>query len=354
MSAPIIPVILSGGTGMRLWPLSRLGRPKQFLALTGEHSLLQQTALRVAGDGFAAPIVVGAAGQAEELAAQFAAIGIAPSLTILEPAPRNTAPAAALAALAAAPDDLLLVLPSDHLVADEAVFRASIAAARPAAEAGWLVTFGMAPDRPETGYGYIKAGEPTPEGASRAAAFVEKPDLATAQAYLAEGGWLWNSGMFLMRADAFLDALRQHAPYLAPAVEAAWAGARRDGARLLPDAASFARAPGQSIDHAVMERHDRVAVLPASFGWSDIGSWEALHGVSAPDGDGNVLVGDVVAIGSSGSLIRSEGPVIAAIGVEDMIVVATERAVLIVPRAQSQRVDEAIAALNARAAPASD
>ena len=339
---PITPVILSGGTGMRLWPLSRLGRPKQFLALTGERSLLEETALRVAGEGFERPILVGAAGQEEELGRVDAA------LTILEPAPRNTAPAVALAALAA-PDALLLVLPSDHAVADPEAFRAALAAARPAAEAGWLVTFGMEPDRPETGYGYIRAGDPVVGEARRADAFVEKPDRATAERYLGEGGWLWNAGMFLMRADAFLDALHRHAPEIAQSVQAA--GVRRDEGRILPDAAAFARAPSASIDRAVMERHDRVAVLPASFGWSDIGSWGALHGVSAKDEGENVLVGDVVAVDTKGSLIRSEGPVIAAIGVEDLIVVATERAVLIVPKSQSQRVDEAIAALNARAVP---
>lgn len=334
---PITPVILSGGSGMRLWPLSRLGRPKQFLALTGERSLIGETASRVAGEGFERPILVGAAGQEEELARVDAA------LTILEPAPRNTAAAVALAALAA-PDALLLVLPSDHAIADPAGFRAAVEAARPAAEAGWLVTFGMAPDRPETGYGYVRAGEPVAGAARRAAAFVEKPDRATAETYM-EGGWLWNAGMFLMRADSYLEALRRHAPDIAAAVEASL---RIEGGRIVPDPEAFARSPSKSIDRAVMEVHDRVAVLPASFGWSDIGSWEALHGVSAKDEAGNVLVGDVVAIDAKGSLIRSEGPVIAAIGVEDLIVVATERAVLIVPKSQSQRVDEAIAALNRR------
>ncbi len=334
---PITPVILSGGSGMRLWPLSRLGRPKQFLALTGEKSLLEETALRVAGGGFERPILVGAAGQEEELARVDAA------LTILEPAPRNTAPAVALAALAA-PDALLLVLPSDHAVADPQAFRAAVEAARPAAEDGWLVTFGMEPDRPETGYGYIRAGEPVAGAARRAAAFVEKPDRATAETYV-EDGWLWNAGMFLMRADSFLEALRSHAPEITAAVEGSL---RPDDGRIVPDPEAFERTPSKSIDRAVMELHDRVAVLPASFGWSDIGSWEALHGVSTKDDDGNVLVGDVVAVDARGSLIRSEGPVIAAIGVEDLIVVATERAVLIVPKSQSQRVDEAIVALNRR------
>jgi len=347
----IVPVILSGGSGMRLWPLSRLGRPKQFLTLAGDHSLLQQTALRASDPTlFAPPIVVSGEAQGDAVEAQLAEAGVAPALLILEPAARNTAPAIALAALASEPDDLLLILPSDHHVKDEAAFRAAMATARGAAEEGWLVTFGLRPERPETGYGYIRAGTEIAPGTRRAEAFVEKPDLATAQRYVAGGDHLWNSGMFLMRAGAYLNALRTHAPYLLPAVEAAMAGATREGARLLPQAQSFARAPSQSVDHAVMEKHDRVAVVPASIGWSDIGSWEALHGVLGKDEDDNVLTGDVVAIDSHGSLIRTDGPVVAAIGVEDLIVVATERSVLIVPRAQSQRVQEAVQALIRRGA----
>jgi mannose-1-phosphate guanylyltransferase/mannose-1-phosphate guanylyltransferase/mannose-6-phosphate isomerase len=348
-AAKIIPVILSGGSGMRLWPLSRLGRPKQFLALAGEHSLLQQTALRVVDLG--APLVVAAAAQGEAVEAQLAEAGTPPSLLILEPAARNTAPAIALAALASEPEDLLLVLPSDHLVKDEAAFHAAVETARPAAEEGWLVTFGIAPSRPETGYGYIRTGHPIGGGAFQVEAFVEKPDLATAQAYLVGRRHLWNSGMFLFRAAAYLQALREHAPYLLPAVEAAIAGGARHGARLVPEAQAFARAPSQSVDHAVMERHARVAVVPAEMGWSDIGSWEALHDVLGKDEADNVLTGDIVAIDSKGSLIRSDGPVVAAIGVEDMIVVATERSVLIVPRGQSQRVQEAVEALIRRGAP---
>ena len=338
---------------MRLWPLSRLGRPKQMIALAGERTLLQQTALRVGGEAmFAAPVVVAAAAQADAIEEQLAEAGVEPALLILEPGARNTAPAIALAALASAPGDLLLVLPSDHLVKDEAAFRAAVSEALPAAEAGWLVTFGLTPERPETGYGYIRRGDAI--GASAAAyrvdSFVEKPDRATAEAYLADGGYLWNSGMFLFRSDAYLAALKEHAPYLLPAVEAAMAGAERDGARLTPNAASFARAPAQSIDHAVMERHGRAAVVPAAMGWSDIGSWEALHLVLDKDDADNVLAGDVIAIDCEGSLIRSDGPVVAAIGARDLIVVATERSVLIVPRGQSQRVQEAVEALIRRGA----
>jgi mannose-1-phosphate guanylyltransferase/mannose-1-phosphate guanylyltransferase/mannose-6-phosphate isomerase len=339
---------------MRLWPLSRLGRPKQFLALDGDRSLLQQTALRIAdGELFAPPIVVAAETQAIAVESQLREIAVEPSALILEPVARNTAPAIALAALAADPEELLLVVPSDHIVRDAGSFRSAVAQARPAAEQGWLVTFGMAPDRPETGYGYILRGEELAggPGAFRAERFVEKPQRPAAEEYLADGRWLWNAGMFLFRAGAFLDALRRHSDYLVEPVEAAMRRASREGSVLRPDARHFARSPAQSADHAVMERHERVAVVPADIGWSDVGSWEALHAALGRDSDDNVLAGDVVAIDSRGSLIRSEGPVVAAIGVTDMIVVATERSVLIVPRAQSQRVQEAVQALIRRGAP---
>jgi mannose-1-phosphate guanylyltransferase/mannose-1-phosphate guanylyltransferase/mannose-6-phosphate isomerase len=333
----ITPVILSGGSGTRLWPLSRADRLKQFLTLAGEHSLIQETALRVADPAvFAPPMVVAGAAQGPEIETQLAAAGIASARLVIEPAARNTAPAIALAALAADPDDLLLVLPSDHFIADAAAFCGHVAAARAAAEDGWLVTFGMEPDRPETGYGYILPGEAIGAGLSRVRAFVEKPDRATAEAWLAAGSHLWNSGIFLFRASAFLDALERHAPEIRAAASAG---------------ESFASAPKLSIDVAVMEKHDRVAVRPAAFGWSDVGSWEALHAVSPRDDAGNALAGDVVALDVSNCLIRSDGPVIAAIGVTDLVIVATERAVLIVPREQSQRAQEAIAALTGRGRP---
>jgi mannose-1-phosphate guanylyltransferase/mannose-1-phosphate guanylyltransferase/mannose-6-phosphate isomerase len=335
----ITPVILSGGSGTRLWPLSRADRLKQFLTLSGEHSLIQETALRVADSAlFAAPMVVAGSAQSAQIEEQLAAAGIASARLIVEPAARNTAPAIALAALAAAPDDLLLILPSDHFIADAAAFRAHVAAARAAAEDGWLVTFGMTPDRPETGYGYILAGEAIGGGLSRVAAFVEKPDRATAEAWLAAGSHLWNSGIFLFRASAFLDALAAHAPDVRAAASAG--------------GDAFASAPKLSIDVAVMEKHDRVAVRPAAFGWSDVGSWESLHAILPHDAAGNALAGDVVALGASNCLIRSDGPVIAAIGVTDLVIVATERAILIVPRDQSQRAQEAIAALTGRDRPA--
>ena len=324
MSGTIRPVILSGGAGTRLWPLSRADRPKQFLALAGEESLLKATARRAAAWG--APIVVAGHEQALAVRAE-----VPDARLVLEPCARGTAAAVALAALQAEPGELLLVMPSDHHIEDEDGFRAAVATAAPLAGDGWLVTFGIAPDRPETGYGYIKRGEALAAGAWRAERFAEKPDRATAEGWLAEGGWDWNAGIFLFGREALLDGLRKHAPAVLAAAEG-----------------DFASAPAASIDTALMEKADKVAVVPAAIGWSDIGSWEALLALGPRDGDGNLLVGDVVAPGSRDCLVRSDGPVVVALGVEGLVIVATERAVLVVRRDQSQRVREAIDALEAR------
>jgi mannose-1-phosphate guanylyltransferase len=347
-AARITPIILSGGSGVRLWPLSRVGRPKQLVALDGAESLLRQTAERLADETlFAAPVIVAGSEDAEAVEAEVAAAR-APSLLILEPCPRGTAAAIALAALHAAADELLLVLPSDHIIGDPAAFERAIETARPLAADGWLVTFGIRPDRPETGYGYIKRGAALADGLFEAAAFVEKPPRETAEAFLAGGGYDWNAGIFLFRAGAMVEALAAHAPDILAAVRAALAGARRDGARLRPDADCFAAAPAASIDRAVMEKVGRVAVAPVAMGWSDVGSWDAVHALGPRDGDGNLLAGDVVAPGSRDCLVRSDGPVVVALGVEDLIVVATERAVLVMRRGEGQRVGEALDALEAR------
>jgi mannose-1-phosphate guanylyltransferase/mannose-1-phosphate guanylyltransferase/mannose-6-phosphate isomerase len=336
---PVIPVILSGGAGTRLWPLSRGRRPKQMLALAGTESMLRQTARRVADPAlFAAPVIVASAAQADAIEAE---VPEAATL-ILEPAPRNTAPAIALAALDAAPDDVLLVLPSDHLIADAEGFRAAVRRALPYARDGWIVTFGMTPDRPETGYGYIQRGRALADGVFEAARFVEKPDRATAEGWLAQGGYDWNGGIFLMRADAVTEGLAAHAPDMADAVRRAVAGRTTDGKRTLPEAQAFKASPAQSIDYALMEKAARVAVVPVSVGWSDIGSWAALHEVAARDADGNAVSGEALVLGSSGCLVRSDGPLVAVVGVTDLVIVATADAVLVVPRGEAQRVKEVV------------
>ena len=345
----ITPVILCGGAGTRLWPLSRIDRLKPMVNLTGAGTLLQLTARRVGDPAtFAAPVLVAGMDEAEAIEGQLQEIGVSPGLLLLEPVARGTAAAIALAALACEGDAVLLVMPSDHLIADEDAFRAAVAAALPLAKEGWLVTFGIAADRPETGYGYIKRGPAIAGGAFKVARFTEKPDAATAGAWLAEGGHDWNAGIFLLRADAYLAALGEAAPAIAEAVRVAASAETREAGRAMPDAEALAGAPAESIDRAVMEKAGKVAVVPVAMGWSDVGSWEAVHAIGPPDKDGNVVSGDAIALDSRGCLVRSDGPVVVALGVDDLVVVATERAVLVVPRGQTQRVKEAIDALEAR------
>jgi mannose-1-phosphate guanylyltransferase/mannose-1-phosphate guanylyltransferase/mannose-6-phosphate isomerase len=342
----ITPVILSGGSGTRLWPLSRPERPKQLLPLTGAETMLQLTARRAADrTRFTAPLIVAGGAHEAEIAVQLAATGAGDATLILEPAGRNTAPAIALAALVAAPDALLLVMPSDHLIPDLQAFYAAIEAGLPLARDGWLVTFGMAPTAPETGFGYIERGSALAPGVERAARFVEKPGRATAEAYLATGRFLWNGGIFLFAASALLDALALYAPEVLMSARAAIAGSARDERRVRPEAAAFAASPSISIDVAVMERSDRVAVVPSALGWSDVGSWDALYEVSAKDADGNTLGGDVHAIDATDLLVRAEGLSVTCIDVHGLTIVATPDAVLVMPRGSSQRVREAVDAL---------
>lgn len=342
----ITPVILSGGAGTRLWPLSRTGRPKQLLSLTAAETMLQLTAARTPpSEGFAAPIVVANAAHADMIEAQLEKAGISDARLILEPIGRNTAPAIAAAALALPHDAIMLVMPSDHVIQDVAAFRAAIQSARPLVEQGWLATFGITPDGPETGYGYIKRGEPLADGVARVDSFVEKPDRETAEAYLATGQYSWNGGIFLFGAGAYLDALERHAPDILAQVRESIEKAAREGSRIFPDRHAFAASPSQAVDYAVMEKADKVAVVPVEMGWSDVGSWDALHAISDQDDHGNAHHGEVFAIDTKRCMIRSEGPVVAAVGVKDLIVIATPDAVLIMPRGASQEVKRAVEAL---------
>lgn len=339
----IIPVVLSGGSGTRLWPMSREERPKQFLSLTAELTMFQLTLDR-ASDAmrFDNAIVVANARHAELIDTQLEGRD---ALLVLEPLARNTAPAIALAAIAAGGGDApLLVMPSDHVISDVDAFNAAIDAALPLVERGWLATFGITPDAPEIGYGYIRIGEEVGPGAYRVDRFVEKPDAATAELMVASGDHVWNGGIFLFRADAYLRALAAHAPAMLAAAQESMDKAVRTGTHILPDSEAFAASPSDSIDYAVMEKAERVAVVPVAMGWSDVGSWDALHTLGA-DSDGHAHHGDVIALDTSNCLIRSDGIRVAAVGVSDLIIVASGDSVLILPRGQSQHVKRVVQAI---------
>ena len=306
--------------------------------------MLAQTLARTpAGrEDFAPPVIVCNTNHAETVADQCTRPG---ARIILEPAARNTAPAIALAALTLPHDTLMLVMPSDHVIADIAAFHAAIAAAAPLAEQGWLVTFGIEPTAPETGYGYIERGEALSGGLCRVLRFVEKPDRLTAETYVSSGRYSWNAGIFLFRAGTYLEALAAHAPAMLDACRAAMATAQHEGMLIRPDGDAFAASPSDSIDYAVMEKADKVAVAPSDMGWSDIGSWDALYDLMERDGEGNALAGDVFALDTSSCLVRSDGPTVTLCGVEDLIVVATADAVMILPRGRSQDTKKIVEAL---------
>jgi mannose-1-phosphate guanylyltransferase/mannose-6-phosphate isomerase len=349
----IVPVILSGGSGTRLWPMSRPEMPKQMLALTADETMLQLTASRALGERYAAPIVVANARHADLIEQQLKDAGGAPQALILEPAGRNTAPAIALAAIAAGGGgDALLVMPSDHVIGDVAAFHEAIKAAMPLVMQGWLVTFGIAPDAPETGYGWIQIGDELQPGVNRVARFVEKPRLDKAQAMLASGDYAWNGGIFLFLADAYLEALAQFDPAILIATREAMDKARTEGTRIYPDAIAFAASPDNSIDYAVMEKADRVAVVPVDMGWNDVGSWDALYAISDLDEAGNTYRchgdGDVLAIDTKTCFVRSDGVRVSLVGVVDLIVVANGNDVLIMPRGRSQEIKKLIEAMKLR------
>ncbi len=336
MRLPIRPVILAGGAGTRLWPLSTPLRPKQLLQLVGEGNLLEQTIARVSDrQCFGEPLIVCGADQANAIAA------VAPGARLLvEPCARNSAPAIALAAACEAPETLLLVLPSDHHISDPAPLLQAVQQARGAAEDGRIVTFGIRPTRPETGYGYISPGKRLSEAVFEAARFTEKPVRAAAEALIGEGSY-WNAGIFLMKAGTVLEELEAHAPEVARSVRAALDGSDLAAHRIDPGRSQFDSCPGISFDYAVMERSGRVAVIAVDLNWSDLGSWAAVYDLSPKDTAANVVDEHSTALGSRGCLLRSVGPRVVAIGVDDLVVVATPTHVLVVPRADAQRVREA-------------
>jgi mannose-1-phosphate guanylyltransferase/mannose-6-phosphate isomerase len=344
------PVLLSGGSGTRLWPLSREMYPKQFLPLAGDDTMLQATWKRVAPLASLPPIVVANENHRFLAAEQLRVLGVQAPAIVLEPVGRNTAPAIAAAALQAmvtGDDPLLLVLPSDHVIADADAFRAAIAVASTAAEQGALVTFGIMPTGAETGFGYIQAeaNQAAPgEGVRKVLRFVEKPDATTAQAYLDAGGYYWNSGMFLFRASRYLQELERLRPDILAATRAAFATAARDGDFIRLDEDAFAACPSESIDYAVMEQTDAAMVLPVDIGWNDVGSWSALWDVAERDGDGNACRGDVITIDSRNSYAHARR-LVALVGVDDLIVVETDDAVLVAHKDRVQQVKDVVARL---------
>ncbi|MDA0656640.1 MAG: mannose-1-phosphate guanylyltransferase/mannose-6-phosphate isomerase [Proteobacteria bacterium] len=359
MAVPTLyPAILSGGSGTRLWPLSRAQYPKQMLALAGKETMLQQTVLRLAkADKVAGPLIIGNSEHRFIIAEQLRAIATAPEALLLEPFGRNTAPAAAIAALYVAerdPDGVIALLPSDLFIEDEAAFLAGLKTAVRVAAAGRLVTFGVKPDRPETGYGYILKGagldgpDGAFDGAFDVAAYVEKPDLETAERYLAAGNYLWNSGMFVFQATAFLGEMASLQPEMLARCKDALANAARDMDFLRLDKDAFETIASDSIDYAIMEKTTLAATVPLDCGWSDLGAWASLWqcGAADADADGNVTLGDVVLEGVSNSYVRSEdGPLVAALGLDNMVVVATKDAVLVAPKDRTADVRELVARL---------
>lgn len=331
--AKITPVLMSGGAGTRLWPLSRRARPKQFHALGGERTLIQETALRFVGEAFARPMVIGAAAHADLTRAQLAEVGIAPSALILEPEGRHTAAAAAVSALAAAQAgaELMLLLSADARIADPEALRQAVAAGARAAEAGALVIFGIKPTSPETSYGYIRAESGGDGAVRKVAEFVEKPDLATASRYVADPAYSWNAGIFLFRPEAFLAQLSRHAPELAAAAEVALAEAGRDGDEVRLGEA-FLRAPQTPVDVAVFERTDQAVVVSADIGWSDVGAYDALWAEAAKTASGDALQGPVVAADTRNCLAISDGPSVVLAGVEDLAVIVEGGVVLVTRR----------------------
>ena len=356
-TARLYPVVLSGGSGSRLWPLSREEFPKQLQPLMSERSLLQETVLRLGamprGARFSvqAPIVVCNEAHRFIVAEQLRAVNVEPKAIIIEPQGRNTAPAGCVAALLLEddPDALMLIMPSDHLVKKPEVFRIAVATAVPVAQNGHMVTFGIQPSSPSTAYGYIKRGPALPKAGDTfsVARFVEKPDAATAAKFLDSGGHYWNGGIFMCQVGLYLSELDRSEPAIVPACRVALKKGQRDLFFFRLDGDAFAKAPSQSIDYGIMERTDKAAVVPVDIGWSDVGSWSALHAETEKDSAGNTFLGDVMAVDSTNAYVRSERQFTAVIGVKDIIVVVTEDAVLVADKAHDQKVKQVVERLKA-------
>lgn len=346
----LLPVIMAGGSGTRLWPLSRELFPKQFLALDGQQSMLQATIARLDGLTGTQPLVICNEAHRFLVAEQLRQVAALARNILLEPAGRNTAPAIALAALhatAAGADPLLLVLAADHVIQDTPAFQAAVRTALPLAEAGSLVTFGIVARQPETGYGYIKRGAAVAAGAWAVERFVEKPALEVAQAYVASGDYDWNSGMFLFKASRYLQELERHRPDILAACRAAMAQPQPDLDFVRVDAAAFRACPDESIDYAVMEPTDAAVVVPMDAGWSDVGAFAALWEVLPRDDDGNVHRGDVLAHDSHNNLVFAENALVATVGLNDHVVVQTKDAVMVAPRERASEVKQIVAQLKA-------
>ncbi|MDB5557574.1 MAG: cpsB [Enterovirga sp.] len=345
----ITPFIMCGGTGTRLWPISRASMPKQFQAFFGERTLLQDTVVRVTGTGFAPPVLVANEAHRFVVADQVEALGTPRAPIVLEPEGRNTAAVAFVASLLVEqqnPGGLVLLLPSDHLVKNPSAFQALVEEAAPAARAGWICLFGIAPDRPETGYGYIEIGdEAVPDATSsvrRVARFIEKPALAAAERLVASGNNVWNSGIFLFSAATMLEEAEQLCPDLIAGVREAVSGATNDADFLRLGTKAFQELQSISIDYAIMERSQRTAVLRAELDWSDLGAWDAIHAAHVPDQQGNVLLGKAVGYDTRNSLIRSDHHLVATVGVENLVVIASDDAILVADKSRAQGVKEAL------------
>lgn len=346
MSNPAIhPVILCGGSGTRLWPRSRVSKPKPFLPLVGEGTLFEATLGRCPPTaGFAGPIVVTGKAHLAHVEAQWPA-GVGGEV-IVEPSARNTAAAIALAALRLPEDAVMLVCPSDHHIADSAAFQAAAHAAAQLAAQGWLVSFGIEATAPETGFGYLQRGAAIDDLGFEVARFVEKPDLARAKAFLAEGGYAWNGGIFAFRVGTFLAELAAHRPAIAAQARVAVVQGRTEGTRFHPDAAAFAAIDSESVDYAVMENTAKAAMVPAAMGWSDIGNWDALLTARPRDGQGNSVTGSADLIDCHNILIHSDGPRVSAIGLSDLVIVVDGDEVLVTTRAGAQLVGKLPGAVN--------